>query len=119
EDCAALGDGLWLRYTTDEAETVIGVGLLPYGDVIHDPDRYEVFLCDSTVLGTNASAVDVASSCGTQLATCNASLGATTLQTCTGWGGSSVSANFALRITRTGGQQPKLLERLISELVCL
>ncbi|KAK3257105.1 hypothetical protein CYMTET_33796, partial [Cymbomonas tetramitiformis] len=96
---------------------VSGVGLLPYGDVIHDVLQYEVYVCNPRPgLGVDpaqqqnrtihylAATAEIPTDCATKLQTCSATVGTTDVQRCGGWRGATVGQFWGLKITATGGR---------------
>ncbi|KAK3235596.1 hypothetical protein CYMTET_54204, partial [Cymbomonas tetramitiformis] len=57
----------WVRFTTDRIQTVLGVGIIPFGDITHDVLRYELYSCEEH----NAT---IRNSCKQRLAICNCTL---------------------------------------------
>ncbi|KAK3254618.1 hypothetical protein CYMTET_36172, partial [Cymbomonas tetramitiformis] len=90
----------WIKFTISQHETMLSVGLMPYGDRIHDVIDYDVFRCDAQPI---TSAHPISASCTELMKQCNATIGQTSEQTCEGWGPRTVGPDFGLRIRSTGG----------------
>ncbi|KAK3248326.1 hypothetical protein CYMTET_42202 [Cymbomonas tetramitiformis] len=105
-ECTDQNGNWWIKFTISQHETMLGVGLMPYGDRIHDVIDYDVFRCDAQPI---TSAHLISASCTELMKKCNATIGQTSEQTCEGWGPHTVGPDFGLRIRSTGGMVEPLL----------
>eukprot|EP00854_Cymbomonas_tetramitiformis_P001126 gene1126-1683_t len=112
--CALGSNDWWLKLDLMVEMTVSTVGIMPYGDLVHDVSAYDFYICDPKPgLGVDPdyqqsqyyrpATTKIATTCTSKLAACGATAGAYTEQTCNGWGDGTVGQYFAIHITALAG----------------
>ncbi|KAK3233266.1 hypothetical protein CYMTET_56423 [Cymbomonas tetramitiformis] len=112
--CALGSNDWWLKLDLMVEMTVSTVGIVPYGDFVHDVSAYDFYICDPKPgLGVDPdyqqsqyyrpATTKIATTCTSKLAACGATAGAYTEQTCNGWGDATVGQYFAIHITALAG----------------